>query len=79
MLGDVLGLVLITQDAQDITVDVVLVADIQEPDRVHITGLRPRHGTSDGRITVVLLQRRARPKTVKACSHALQATSYQLL
>ena len=59
MLGDVLGVVLIAQDAQHVAVDVVLVAQVEEVDGVLVPGLGAHDGADDGRIPVVLLHARA--------------------
>ena len=66
LLGAVLGLVLLAHDAQDVAVDVVLVAEVQEADRLHVTGLSRHDRAVDRLVPVVVLERRA---DAKGCVH----------
>ena len=67
LLRAVLGLVLLANNAQDVAVDVVLVADVKEANRLHVTRLCGRYSAVDCFVPVVVLERRA---GAKSCVHS---------
>jgi hypothetical protein len=64
VLCHILGLVLVPQDAEHISVNVVLVPEVQKANRLHVSCLRSTHRAHDLRIAIVLFQRGARAEAV---------------
>lgn len=58
MLGEVLGLVLVADDAVDVAADVPCVAPVEERHRLQVAGLRPPDSVRDAPVAIVAILER---------------------